>query len=168
MSSLYEITEDMQQLVEWMNDPEADQQAIADTLEAMQYELEDKAEGYCKVIRQFEADAEAYKAEEERFSNKRAIAENNAKRMKVALQKAMVATGHDDKNGLNAGLFKLKVVGNGGKKPLTITGDVPKEFINMVPQNDNERIRAFLESLDENDTCSWARLEERGTHLSIK
>lgn len=168
MSSLYEITEDLQQLMEWMNDPEADQQAIADTLEAMQYELEDKAEDYCKVIRQFEADAEVYKAEEERFSNKRAIADNNAKRMKLALQKAMVATGHDDKNGLNAGLFKLKVVGNGGKKPLTITGDVPKEFINMVPQNDNERIRAFLESLDENDTCSWARLEERGTHLSIK
>lgn len=168
MSTLYELTNEMVTLMDWMNDPETDAQAIQDTLDGIQYELEQKAEAYCKMIRQFEVDAEAYKKEEERFAQKRAICENNAKRMKEALMKAMVATGHDDKNGLNAGLFKLKVAGNGGKQPLEITGDVPKEFIKMVPQNDSDAIRAFLEGLGDGDECAWARLKPRGTHLSIR
>ena len=168
MGNLYELTNELITLMDWMNDPETDAQAIADTLEGVQYEFEKKAEGYCKVIRQLESDAEAYRKEEERFSQKRAICENNIKRMKEALMKAMVATGYDGKNGFNAGLFKLKIAGNGGKQPLKITGEVPQEFIKMVPQNDNEKIRAFLESLGEGDACTWAELQPRGTHLSIK
>lgn len=166
MSSLYEITTEMQELMDWLNDPETDEEAIADTLEGLQFELEKKAEGYCKVIRQFEADAEMYKAEAQRFQQKQAIAENNAKRLKEALKRAMIATGND--KGLDAGLFKLKIAGNGGKRPLKITGIVPDEFIKMMPTNDTDRIRDFLESLDENDTCAWAKLEDRGTHLTIK
>ena len=166
MSSLYEITTEMQELMDWLNDPETDEEAIADTLEGLQFELEKKAEGYCKVIRQFEADAEMFKTEAQRFQQKQAIAENNAKRLKEALKKAMIATGND--KGLNAGLFKLKIAGNGGKRPLKITGIVPDEFVKMMPTNDTDRIRDFLESLDENDSCAWAKLEDRGTHLTIK
>ena len=166
MASLYEISAEMQELMDWLNDPETDEQAIADTLEGLQFELEQKAEGYCKIIRQFEADAEMFKVEAQIFQQKQTRAENNAKRMKEALKKAMVATGND--NGLDAGLFKLKIAGNGGKRPLKITGIVPDEFIKMMPTNDTDRIRDFLESLDENDSCEWATLEPRGTHLTIK
>lgn len=166
MSSLYEISAEMQELMDWLNDPETDEQAIADTLEGLQFELEKKAEGYCKVIRQFEADAEMFKVEAQIFQQKQTRAENNAKRMKEALMKAMVATGNE--KGLDAGLFRLKIAGNGGKRPLKITGIVPDEFIKMMPTNDTDRIRDFLESLDENDSCAWAKLEDRGTHLSIK
>lgn len=167
-SSLYELTSEYLELMDWMNDPETDSQAIADTLEGIQGEIEQKAENYCKMVRQFEADAEAYAKEADRFNQKKAICENNAKRMKLALQNAMVATGHDDKNGLNAGLFKLKVVNNGGLKPLVIDGDVPSDFIKFVPQNDNEAIRKFLDGLDEGDKCDWAHYGDRGRHLSIK
>ena len=166
MATLYEISAEMQELMDWMNDPETDPEAIADTLEGLQFELESKAEGYCKVIRQFEADAQMFKAEAARFAQKQALAENNAKYLKEKLKNAMVATGNE--NGLDAGLFKLKIAGNGGKKPLKITGDVPEEFVKMIPQNDTDRIRDFLESLDENDVCAWATLEPRGTHLTIK
>ena len=162
MASLYEISAEMQELMDWLNDPETDEQAITDTLEGLQFELEQKAEGYCKIIRQFEADAEMFKEEAQRFQQKQTRAENNAKRMK----EAMVATGND--KGLDAGLFKLKIAGNGGKRPLKITGIVPDEFIKMMPTNDTDRIRDFLESLDENDSCAWATLEPRGTHLTIK
>lgn len=168
MATLYELSAEMAELMEWMNDPETDDQAIRDTLDGLQFELEAKAESYCKVIRQFEADASAYKAEAERFKQKQSVCENNAKRMKEALLRAMVATGHDDKKGLDAGLFKLKVQGNGGQKPLVIDGNVPEQFVKMVPQNDNEAIRKFLDGLDENDKCEWAHYGERGTHLSIK
>ena len=166
MASLYQLSNEMIELMDWMNDPETDPEAIKDTLEGLQYELEQKAEGYCKVIRQFEADAEAYKNEAARFSQKQAVAENNAKRMKEALKNAMVATGHE--KGMDAGLFKLKIAGNGGKKPLKITGIVPDEFVKMMPTNDNEKIREYLDGLAENEECVWAHYEDRGTHLSIK
>lgn len=42
------------------------------------------------------------------------------------------------------------------EKRLVIDGDVPKEF--LVP--DENRIRLFLNSLDEDDHCAWAHLEE--------
>ena len=168
MASLFNLTEEFMELLSWLEDPEADQQAIADTLEGMEAELEDKAEAYCMVIRQIEADAKQYNEAAQEFLRKKTVCEASIKRMKEALMKSMVATGHDDKNGLNAGLFKLKVVGNGGLKPLVITGEVPAQFVKMIPQNDNDAIRAFLDGLDENDVCDWAKYETRGTHLSIK
>lgn len=166
MASLYELTGEMQELMDWLNDPETDPEAIADTLEGLQFELEKKAEGYCKVIRQLESDAQMYKAEAARFAQKQALAENNAKFLKEKLKNAMVATGNE--KGLDAGLFKLKIAGNGGKRPLKITGIVPDEFITMMPEANKDAIREYLENLDENDVCEWAKLEERGTHLSIK
>ncbi len=149
-------------------DPDIDPVAFADTLEGLQFELEKKAEGYCKVLRQMESDIEAIKAEEDRLKRNRSAIENNVKRMKEALKDAMVKTGHDDKNGLKAGLFQLKVAKNGGQRPLVIDGDVPEQFIKVKYENDNERIRAFLNSLDNNDACAWAHLGEAGTHLAIK
>lgn len=165
MASLYELTGEMLELMEWMNDPETDAEAIQDTLEGLQGEIEQKAEDYCKVIRQFEADAEIYKKEAERFKNKQAICENNAKRMKMAVQKAMEVTGH---NSMDAGLFKLKIANNGGQRPLVIDGNVPTAFLKMVPQNDNEKIRKFLDELPEGESCTFAHYGERGTHLAIK
>ena len=168
MASLFSLTEDYQRLLEMAEDPEIDPVAFADTLEGLQYEFEKKAEGYCMVIRQIEADMKAYSDAAQEFTRKKTICEASIKRMKDALKRAMEITGHDDKNGLDAGLFKIKVVGNGGLKPIVFDGEVPEQFVNMVPQNDTEKIRRFLDSLDANDKCAWAHYEERGTHLSIK
>ena len=168
MASLFELTNEMVEFLALAEDPDIDPVAFADTLEGLQFELEKKAEGYCKVLRQMESDIEAIKAEEDRLKRNRSAIENNVKRMKEALKDAMVKTGHDDKNGLKAGLFQLKVAKNGGQRPLVIDGDVPEQFIKVKYENDNERIRAFLNSLDNNDACAWAHLGEAGTHLAIK
>lgn len=168
MASLFELTGDMVRLLEMAEDPEVDPVAFADTMEGLQFEFEQKAEGYCMVIRQLEADMKAFNDAAQEFMRKKTVCEASIKRMKEALKTAMEKTGHDDKRGLDAGLFRLKVVGNGGQKPLVIDGKVPEQFIKMVPQNDTDSIRRFLDGLDENDHCEWAHFEERGTHLSIK
>ena len=168
MASLFQLTEEYQRLLEWAEDPEIDPVAFADTLECLQFEFEKKAEGYCMVIRQLEADMKAYNDAAQEFTRKKTVCEASIKRMKDALKRAMELTGHDDKNGLDAGLFKLKVVGNGGQRPIVYDGQVPEQFVKMVPQNDTEQIRRFLDGLGENGHCDWAHYEERGTHLSIK
>lgn len=168
MSTLYELTEEYQELLALADDPEIDEQAFLDTLEGLEGELEIKAEGYVKVIDQLTADAEAYKSRAEAWSKKGKLCEKRVKALKDALMNAMIITGHDDKKGLRAGLVTLKVQGNGGQKPLKITGEVPEEFIKLVPEVDGAAIRKHLEELPDGVECSWAKLEERGRHLSIK
>ena len=46
MSTLYELTTQLQALLEMAEDPEIDAQVIADTMEGIEGELEVKADGY--------------------------------------------------------------------------------------------------------------------------
>ena len=61
--TLYNLTNDYMNLLELAEDPDIDEQAFMDTLEGIEGALEDKAEGYAKVIRTLEGDAAACDAE---------------------------------------------------------------------------------------------------------
>lgn len=91
--TLYELTDEYKTLLEMAEDPDVDEQTLADTMEAIGGEIEDKADGYACVIRQMEYDAAAIDAEIKRLTNRKRTAENNIKRMKENLQNAMVTTG---------------------------------------------------------------------------
>ena len=165
MASLFSLTEEYQRLLEFAEDPEVDPVAFADTLESLQYEFDGKAEGYCMVIRQLEADMKAFNDAAQEFLRKKTVCESSIKRMKTALKTAMEKTGQKK---IEAGLFKVSIAGNGGKRPMTIYGDVPEQFKVVRYENDNEKIRNYLETLGNPEACTWAKLEEYGTHLSIK
>lgn len=164
MATLYDIVGEYQELYSLLSDPEADQQTVLDTIEGLKGELEVKAEGYVKVIRQLTAEAQALDAEADFFKQKATVRKNNVKRMKEALCAAMIATGHDDKVGLTAGQYTLKVQNNGGVAPLKITGDVPDNMMKVWTEPDHDRIREYLKDHD----AEWAHIEERGRHLTIK
>lgn len=166
MANLYEITEDMMRLMDMMNDPDTDNEALEEAMQEVQANFEEKAESYCQVIKQFEADAAAYNAEADRLKQRQTVCENNVKRLKEALQKALVATGHE--KGFNAGLFRLKVSNNGGVRPIVIDGEVPAEYKIVKYENNNEAIRKYLEGFADDKGCSFAHFGERGTHLSIR
>lgn len=172
MASLYEITGEFLQLMEMLDDPDVDPQIVEDTLEGLKGDLEAKAEGYINVIKEYEAAATTYKMEAQAFKAKQEHAENAAKRLKNALFAAMIATGHDDKAGLDTGLHKLKVVSNGGLAPLKI--DIPPEELPEIFQKveikpDMEKIRGMLAKGKEvAKEYPWVHEEPRGRHLSIK
>ena len=63
MANIYEIASDWFRVQEMMGDPELDPQTLADTLEAIEGELEVKAENYAKVMKNLEGDIVAIKAE---------------------------------------------------------------------------------------------------------
>lgn len=165
MGTLYNIVGDFVEVYALLSDPEADEQTVLDTLEGIKGELEVKAEGYVKIIRQLEAEQKALEAEADFFKQKATVRKNNIKRMKEALCQALIDTGHDGKEGLAAGEFTLKVQNNGGAQPLKVTGDVPMNMLKVITEPDNDKIRKFI--LDGNE-CDFAHLEERGKHLAIK
>ena len=61
MSSLFELTNEFNELYEMATSEDIDEQAFNDTLEGMMFELEQKSEGYIHVIERL--DMEAKKAE---------------------------------------------------------------------------------------------------------
>ena len=55
MSNLYELTNNYETLLNMLYDEDADEEMILDTLESIEGEIEDKADGYAKIIRELEA-----------------------------------------------------------------------------------------------------------------
>ena len=125
MSTLYELTEDYMNLLALAEDPDIDEQAFMDTLDGIEGAIEVKAEGYAKVMRQLEADAAACEAESKRLKNKAKTIDNNIKRMKQALQYAMVATG---KTKFKTALFSFGIQ----KNPASVVMD--ETYIENIPE----------------------------------
>ncbi len=162
MATLYEITGDYLRILEMMKDSDFDDQCILDTLEAIDGELEVKAENYVKIIKELESEAEKFKKERDRLNNTLTIIENRYKNLKQRLFDSMKLTG---KTKILTDIFCICIQKNGGKKPLTILpdADIPDEYCEKVP--DLEKIRKSLES---GNILSFAELKERGEHLRIK
>ena len=91
--TLYELTSEYMELLAMLEDPDVDEDLINDTLEGIDGELEVKADGYARVMRQMDADAKAIKAEEERLANRRKSLENRSAALKGRLQQMMEITG---------------------------------------------------------------------------
>jgi len=140
MATLYELTGQYRELLELAESEELDKQLIADTLEGLDGEIEIKADGYAKVIRELEGKTAVLKDEIDRLSKRKSVIENNIKNLKQALETAMRATG---KTKFKTELFSFNIQKNPAR--LVITGEVPEEFlIPQEPKVDNKAIKELL------------------------
>ena len=158
--TLYDLQGEFQALYE-LATTEDDEQAFLDTFEGLKGELEVKAAGYVHVIKQLEMEEDECDKVIAAFKQKKAVRENNVKRMKEALLNAMDAAGLES---VPAGDYTLKIAKNGGLQPLKIDSDVPDEFMKVIVEPDNQKIRDALKEHE----LSFAHLEPRGRHLNIK
>ena len=162
MSNLYQLTNNYETVLNMIYDEDVDEQMILDTLEAIEGEIEDKADGYAKIIRELESKANARKEEAKRLTESAKSFENKTKLLKQNLFNAMKTTG---KTKFATELFSFNIAKNGGKQTLTIDGDVPEEYTKTIIENDNDKIREAIESGKE---LPFAHLEPRGESLRIK
>lgn len=93
MSSLYELAGEYRAISEKLDDTELDEQTIADTLESLSGDFEEKAINVAKFIRNVEAEAKAIKEEEERMAKRRMAKEHLAERTRDYLLANMLVTG---------------------------------------------------------------------------
>ena len=164
MSSLYEVTGNILALQEMLESPIDDEDILKDTLEAVQGEYEAKIESYCKVIRNIEADIEAFKIEAKRLSEKAKVLENNRDRLKKAMFESMKATNTTKVKGQ---IFTVAIQRNGGKLPVIVdveTAYLPKELVKVVESPDLEAIAKLIDS----GNTQYAHYGERGESLRIK
>lgn len=163
--NLYELTEQYLALQEMAYDPEVDEQVFQDTMEGLWGEIEDKADGYAKIILGMKADIEALRAEEMRLAARRKGLETRSSQLKDNLEANMRDMG---KMKFKTALFSFNIQKNGGLQPLVIDGlieDIPGRFlIPQPPVPNNEAIRSLLAEKQ----VEWAHLESRGESLRIR
>lgn len=167
--SLAGLTQELLDLREAIDDAEGAEEMDALLQSAMgetQEDLERKVEGYCRIIREFEMEADARKREAERFRLMAQASESRAKNIKAWLQKNLDLLGMSK---VSAGPFRVSVQNNGGPMPVDLLEEnpesLPDEFVERVPKVNLKAIRAALSS---GVDLAFARLGERGRHVRIK
>ena len=142
--TLYELTNDYINLLALAEDPDTDPEVLADTLEGLDGQLEDKADNYAKVIRQIESDVNGLKAEIERLQARKTAAQNNIDRMKANLEQMMIAT---DKTKFKTELFSFGIQKNPAKVVMDeqYIENVPEEYLKYKdPEIDRKKIAEDL------------------------
>ena len=162
MSNIYELTGNYDYLLNMLYDEDVDEQAILDTLESIEGDIEDKADGYAKIIKELETQSNARKEEAKRLTQSAKTFDNKIKMLKSNLFNCMKITG---KTKFTTNLFSFSIAKNGGKQVLTVDGDVPREYTKTITENDTDKIRQALEN---GENLPFAHLEPRGESLRIR
>lgn len=118
MATLYDLQGEYLDLLLLAEDPDVDPQLIVDTMEALDGEIEEKADGYAMVMRDLEEQELALKNEIDRLALRKAAVYNNRQTMKKALEAAMRVTG---KTKFKTTLFSFNIQRN----PASVVVDVP-------------------------------------------
>lgn len=156
--NLYDITGQFKLLMDMAEDETLDQQMIADTLEGVEFEFEEKAEAYAKVMKALEGNIEILDKEIDRLEHKKKTIKNNISSMKYSLENAMQATG---KTKFKTTLFSFGIQKNPASVVIDDESKIPEDFLIMQePKIDRTSIKNFLKALCENDTCEWAHLQQ--------
>ena len=164
--NLYDITESLMKLQLLLEDPEVDQQLVEDTIKDYTEELEVKADGYARVIKNLEGNMDALDKEIKRLQAKKKTCQNGIDRLKTNLFDSMKEL---KKSKIQTELFTIAIQKNGGKAPVILdvkgTEELPDELVRIVEEPDLEAIRKQIE---ETGSCKYAHLGDRGESLRIK
>ena len=151
--SLYIITGQLAALQEMAYDPDVDEQALNDTMEAIDMEFEDKADGYAMILRKLSGDVEAIKSEIDRLQNRKKTIENNIDRLKKALEQSMIFL---DKRKFKTQLFSFGIQKN--PPSVDLVGEVPEEY--LIPQEPKVDKKAILAYVKEHGDTEYAHLTQ--------
>lgn len=162
--TLYELKENYRAVLELMEDEEADQEAVADTISMITDDIEEKAENYAIIMKELEAEADKLKKEEDRLKKRRQAIELHREQMKDILKSAMELIG---KRKISTEHFTICIQKNGGSLPVHIDNEdaLPERFKVYTWKPDTEQLRNYLEIMG---TQSFAHLGERGESLRIR
>lgn len=166
--TLYELRMEYKVLLEMAEDPETDAEIIADTLECIDGELEDKADNCAVVITEMLSDADKIDTEIKRLQERKKALQKNVDTIKSQLMQTMVLSG---KRKIQTTNHTFTVRKNGGKLPIILNEGVtaenlPEELCKVKLTPDMDKIREELEHYG--DGYCYAHFGERGESLVIK
>ena len=126
MATLYELTAEYKELL------------------GMDYEFEDKADGYAKVLRSLDGKEEAISSEIKRLTEMKRVVANNKKAIKQNLENAMIETG---KTKFKTTLFSFGIQKNPASVRIKDESLVPEEY--RIKQPDKIDKKGLIKALKE-------------------
>lgn len=160
--TLYELKDEWLGLLDLI-EAGADEDVVKDTLESLDYEIEQKADGYAKIIKQLELDVEGFKLEIARMQERKRVLENHISNLKGNLKDAMELTG---KTKFKTELFSFGIANNPPKVVIDDPTGIPKEYlIAQEPKVDTKAIKEYLDTVE--GESKFAHLEQ-GRSLRIR
>lgn len=155
MSSMYELTGQFLELQEMSEDENVDIQTLTDTLDAIEAEIEEKAENYGKIISEITGEIKNLKAEEERLANKRRVLKNKIAALKTHLEHSMIAM---DKKKIKTTLFNFSVQKNPPSVNILKEDEVPMQF--FIPRPAKIDKKSALDYLKEHGNQTWGEMKQ--------
>ena len=162
MSSLYQLTENYNNILELADNPEVTEDMIKEALDSISLEIEFKAVNIAKLIKSIESDIAGVKAEKDRLAAKEKSMSNKVKNLKEYLYSAMKLTG---KEKIKTDLFSFNIQKNPASVNVISDTDIPEEFLVEMPKQINKK--AILEKLKAGETVPGCELQQT-TSLRIK
>lgn len=162
--NLYDLTGELLQLQEMLEDPDIDTDILYDTLAGVEGEYDDKVEGWCMIIRNLTAQADALDIEVKRLNEKKKAVSNRIEWMKRCVFESLKVTGRKKAGGALTAQIKT----NGGKLPVILDKEVeefPPDLVKWEAKPDMDEIRKYL---DTGVVSPWCHYGERGEHLEVK
>lgn len=120
--TLYELSENYLKVLSMI---EEDEEGYLDTLESIEFEIEEKADSIAKMLKNLEGYQAALKLEEERLYSKRKVFENKAKELKTYLEEQMVKTG---KTKFKTDLFSFGIQKNNPSLDISTEVNIPEKY----------------------------------------
>lgn len=130
MTALYLLTQEFREAAEKLADAELPDEVIADTLESLQFPIEEKAKNVAMVIRNIEASAKAIKEAADAMILRAKSEENRAKHLKGYLQSAMEATGITK---IESPYFVISLRNNPESVVIDAESQIPADYMREIP-----------------------------------
>lgn len=131
---------ELQERLDNIEDEDA-RQCIEDTLEALNYSIEEKAENIVKVIKNYEGDVNSIDAEIKRLQAMKKSKANNITSLKEYLKSNLMSLNKDK---VETTLFKITVGKGQAKVVIDDETKVPNEFIKTYFEVDKTSLKEVL------------------------
>lgn len=156
-ATLYDLTGQWLELYNMADDPDMQEEFELwfDTMEGLEGEIEDKADGYAMVMKDLDGQVAAIKKEEERLAARRRTIENRVEYMKSKLQEMMVITG---KTKFKTPLFSFGIQKNPASVVIDDESKIPAGY--WIPQQPKLDKASLKDWLKEGNECEWAHLAQ--------
>lgn len=126
MTALYTLTGQYLALAELADDPDFPPEALADSLEGLEGEIEVKAQALLQVCAGWDGDTGAIDAEIKRLQLRKAVIENRARRLRDYLRENMERSGIDK---ISCPLFAITLAKGRPIVAMTDESLIPDRFI---------------------------------------
>lgn len=163
MTSLYELAGNYKAIEQKLLDSEASAQTIADTLEGVAGEVEEKCINVTYVIRNLESSAEQIKLAEKAMAERRKALENKAAQLNGYLLSNMQRTGITK---VSCPFFEIAIANNPPSVVIDDENAINDKFKKTVTTTSLDKV-AIKEAIKAGESVEGAHLES-GVRLVIK